>query len=57
MGLIGGLLLLGGIGAVIVGIIGIIGNLIMWNPLAIGYCILLLIGGLISGALAASILE
>jgi hypothetical protein len=57
MGLLGGALLLGGIGAVIIGVIGVIVGLMTWQFSDAGLSALILLGGLVSGAIATSILE
>ena len=57
MGLIGGLLLLGGIGAVILGAIGVVVNLWLWQLPDAGLSALMIVGGLASGGFATAILE
>ncbi len=57
MGLLGGLLLLGGFGAMILGAIGVVAGIVMgdWHNalLSLGF----LVGGLAAGGIATSILE
>lgn len=57
MGLLGGLLLLGGLGAVILGVIGIVVGLVTGQWQDAGLSCLILVAGLASGTTATFILE
>lgn len=57
MGLLGGLLLFGGLGFCLVGIIGIIVGLWMWDWQDILSSCGMLVAGLISGGIGTAILE
>jgi len=57
MGIIGMLLLLGGLGSIVLGVIGVVANLFMGQYMEAMISVTFIIGGLVAGALAASILE
>lgn len=57
MGPLGFLLLLSGLGAIVLGAVGVVANLWMWHLPDAGISALMIAGGLASGAAATAILE
>ncbi len=57
MGLLGGVLLMSGYGAMLLGMIGIIINLFLGQWSDAGVSLLIFVGGLVAGATATAILE